>query len=96
MIVLSDKFSNITIAGTLKWGISSLFFWIAVHPETCASKVKKDYFLADEISRHNKALNTPKWFGSLPNALLNHCHSQKIRLEAIPSVCSYDTSTLGI
>jgi len=41
-------FPNLVIAGAPKSGTSSLFFWLAAHPEVCGSQKKETYFLADK------------------------------------------------
>lgn len=80
----SSRFPNVIIAGAPKCGTSSLFFWLAAHPEVCASKVKETYFLSDTVNRHNEGLNY------LENGLdayqehFSHCENHKVRLEATP------------
>jgi hypothetical protein len=39
---------NLVIAGAPKCGTSSLFKWLADHPETCGSAVKETFYLMDE------------------------------------------------
>ncbi len=39
---------NLVIAGAPKCGTSSLFRWLADHPETCGSDVKETFYLMDE------------------------------------------------
>ena len=53
----SGTFPNLVIAGAPKCGTSSLYFWLAPHPEVCASTVKETFYLADDISRFNENLN---------------------------------------
>jgi len=50
-------FPNVIIAGAPKSGTSSLFFWLAAHPDVCGSRIKETYFLHDKISKHNQTLN---------------------------------------
>lgn len=41
-------FPNLIIAGAPKCGTSSLFKWLADHPEACGSTVKETFYLMDE------------------------------------------------
>jgi hypothetical protein len=41
-------FPNLVIAGAPKCGTSSLFSWLADHPQVCGSSVKEPFFLMDE------------------------------------------------
>ncbi len=56
----SGTFPNLVIAGAPKCGTSSLYFWLAPHPEVCASTVKETFYLADDISRFNENLHYKK------------------------------------
>ncbi|MDX5428748.1 MAG: sulfotransferase domain-containing protein [Bacteroidota bacterium] len=48
---------NCIIAGAPKSGTSSLYFWLAAHPEVCASRRKETFFFSDQINRFNQSLN---------------------------------------
>jgi hypothetical protein len=39
---------NLVIAGAPKCGTSSLFYWLADHPQACGSTVKETFYLMDE------------------------------------------------
>ena len=54
------NFPNLVIAGAPKCGTSSLYFWLAPHPDVSASMVKETFFLADAVSRFNEKLNYKK------------------------------------
>jgi len=41
---------NVVIAGAPKCGTSSLYKWLAAHPQICGSKVKEPFYLMDEDS----------------------------------------------
>ena len=41
-------YPNLIIAGAPKCGTSSLYRWLADHPEACGSKVKETFYLMDE------------------------------------------------
>lgn len=45
------------IGGAPKCGTSSLYFWLAAHPEMVGSPVKEPFFFADKINKFNKGLN---------------------------------------
>ncbi len=73
---------NVIIAGAPKCGTSSLYFWLAAHPDACASRAKETFYFADEVNRFNKGLNF------LENGLepyqkhFEHCRNSKIIFEA--------------
>ena len=48
---------NLIIGGAPKCGTSSLYFWLAKHPEVFASKTKEPFFFFDKINRFNKGCN---------------------------------------
>lgn len=50
-------YPNTVIGGAPKCGTSSLYFWLAAHPDACGSRVKETFFFADSVSRFNKKLN---------------------------------------
>ncbi len=73
---------NVIIAGAPKCGTSSLYFWLAAHPDACASKAKETFYFADEVNRFNKGLNF------IENGLepyqqhFVHCKGSKVIFEA--------------
>lgn len=42
------RYPNLVIAGAPKCGTSSVFTWLAAHPEVCGSIVKETFYLMDE------------------------------------------------
>ncbi|MEE2953601.1 MAG: sulfotransferase domain-containing protein [Bacteroidota bacterium] len=48
---------NLIIGGAPKCGTSSLYFWLAKHPEVFASRTKEPFFFFDKINRFNKNCN---------------------------------------
>ena len=48
---------NLIIGGAPKCGTSSLYFWLAAHPEVFASKTKETFFFSDRVNRFNKYSN---------------------------------------
>jgi hypothetical protein len=86
-----DKpYPNLVIGGAPKCGTSSLFFWLAAHPEVMGSNKKETYFLADKVSRHNEGLNM------IENGLESYVrcfpqyHGEKIVMEASPTYIYMD------
>lgn len=73
---------NVIIAGAPKCGTSSLYFWLAAHPDACASKAKETFYFADDVNRFNKGLNF------IENGLepyqkhFEHCRGSKVIFEA--------------
>jgi len=53
----SDLFPNLIIGGAPKCGTSSLYFWLAAHPEVYGSPKKETFFYADKVNRFNKEAN---------------------------------------
>ena len=77
-------YPNLVIAGAPKCGTSSLFFWLAAHPEVCGSRKKETYFLADQVSRHNEGLNMIENGLESYSKCFPHFQGEKIRVEATP------------
>ena len=86
-----ERYPNFVIAGAPKCGTSSLYFWLAPHPEVCASSVKETFFLADEVSRFNKDLNFKKDGLKAYSRFFSACHRQKIIFEATAPYIYYNT-----
>jgi len=53
----SDLFPNLIIGGAPKCGTSSLYFWLAAHPDVFGSPKKETFFYADKVNRFNKDAN---------------------------------------
>jgi hypothetical protein len=51
------KYPHFVIGGAPKCGTSSLYFWLASHPNIVGSRVKEPFFFADQVNRFNKGLN---------------------------------------
>ena len=91
-----NRLPNAIVAGAPKCGTSSLYFWLAAHPEVCASPVKETFFFADEVNRFNEGAN-----------VLNHsledyaqsfakCGKAPIRLEATAPYIYYQQALAHI
>jgi len=50
---MSNVYPNLVVAGAPKCGTSSLYFWLAAHPEVAASREKETFFWAPEVNRFN-------------------------------------------
>ena len=48
---------NVIIGGAPKCGTSSLYFWLAAHPEVYGSPKKETFFFADKVNRFNASAN---------------------------------------
>lgn len=48
---------NLILGGAPKSGTSSLYFWLAAHPEVFASQTKETFFFADKVNHFNKHCN---------------------------------------
>ena len=76
---------NTIIAGMPKCGTTSLFGYLAAHPQVCGASVKETCVLMDPDSPlfkpdANLNLHGEKGY----SAFFGHCHSQPIRLESTP------------
>jgi hypothetical protein len=73
---------NVIIAGAPKCGTSSLYFWLAAHPDACASKAKETFYFADDVNRFNKGLNFIENGLELYQKHFEHCKGSKVIFEA--------------
>lgn len=87
----NGRFPNLVIAGAPKCGTSSLYFWLAPHPEVCASTVKETFFLADGVSRFNTHLNYAKDGLEAYKKHFKNCDDAKIVFEATAPYIYYQT-----
>lgn len=85
-------FPNTIIAGAPKCGTSSLYFWLAAHPDACASKAKETFFFADEVSRFNKGLNFNEHGIEAYTRHFEHCRDTKVIFEATAPYIYYKTA----
>lgn len=77
-----DDLANLLIAGVPKAGTTSLYWYLAQHPEICPADVKE--------VRYFKPLLTEGWeLSSLDTYRRHfaHCAGERYRLEATPSYC---------
>jgi len=73
---------NLIVGGAPKCGTSSLYFWLASHPEVFASKTKETFFFSDNINRFNKKCNCIKHNISDYSKFFQNSKKEKIRFEA--------------
>ncbi len=73
---------NVIIAGAPKCGTSSLYFWLAAHPDACASKAKETFYFADDVNRFNKGLNFIENGLEPYHQHFEHCKGSKVIFEA--------------
>ncbi len=86
---------DIVIAGAPKCGTSSLFFWLAAHPDICGSRKKETHFLRDRIDRHNEDLNIHEHGLQAYKEQFRHCNERKLKLEATPNYF-YDRTPIQV
>ena len=82
---------NVVIAGAPKCGTSSLFFWLASHPDVCGSKVKETFYLTDQDNRFNGGNTYEKNGLENYSRFFNHHESEKIIIEATAPYIYYNT-----
>lgn len=83
---------NVIIAGAPKCGTSSLYFWLAAHPDTCASKAKETFFFADDINRFNQNCNFIQHGLHAYQKHFSHCKGSKVVFEATAPYMYYETA----
>lgn len=90
------RFPNAVIAGAPKCGTTSIFKFLADHPDVCASNVKETYFLMDEgYPLYNPGRNVASHGLEKYSEFFNHCKNSKAKvyLEATPDYL-YQTTPL--
>jgi hypothetical protein len=88
-----SEYRYLIIGGTMKAGTTSLFIYLADHPEICASKTKETRFFLDADypldvkSKFRFEDGLDKY-----DIYFNHCKRERLRLEASPQyLCSPGT-----
>lgn len=76
-------YQYVLIAGSTKCASTSLFHYLADHPEICASKLKETRFFLDDDYPAKKIIELSKDFSDYEK-LFKACSNKKIRLEASP------------
>ncbi|MFB6258372.1 MAG: sulfotransferase [Flavobacteriales bacterium] len=84
---MGEKRSHIPeliIAGAPKCGTSSLFFWLAAHPDICPSFKKETHFLRDRVVPQNRDLNIHQHGIEAYRQLFPSPEKGQLRAEATP------------
>lgn len=92
----SPTYPNLIVCGAPKCGTSSLYFWLAAHPEVGASRAKETFFFADEVNRFNKGCNYLEHGLEAYATLFAHCADKPVRFEATAPYIYYETAIKGI
>lgn len=80
---MDQEHTYLIIAGTTKAATTSLYYYLADHPEVCAATLKETRFFLDTSYplpakyRYEDGVEKYKNY-------FNHCHGQRVRLEATP------------
>ena len=90
------QFPNFIIGGAPKCGTSSLYFWLAAHPEACASKEKETFFFAPEVNRFNRAHHFLRDGYEGYARLFAHCRGKKVVFEATAPYIYYPSAVEGL
>ena len=89
-------YPNLVVAGAPKCGTSSLYFWLAAHPEVAASREKETFFWAPDVNRFNARCNRiqhgPEAYGSL----FSHAAGSKVRFESTAPYIYYSDAWTGL
>ena len=93
---LRDKYPSFIIGGAPKCGTSSLYFWLAAHPDICGSKVKEPYYFDNRITRFNKSANYLEHGLSKYFDLFSHCTIGQKCFEASAGYLYSDLAIKGL
>lgn len=89
-------YPNLIICGAPKCGTSSLYFWLAAHPDVGASKAKETFFFADDVNRFNQGCNYLENGLAAYASHFKHIADKRIRFEATAPYIYYKTAIKGI
>lgn len=87
---------NLVVAGAPKCGTSSLYFWLAAHPEVAASREKETFFWAPEVNRFNAKCNAVQHGPGAYASLFDHTAGAKVRFEATAAYIYFETAWKGL
>jgi len=82
LAIFDTMWPNTIIAGAPKAGTSSLYYWLAAHPDVCSSKSKEPFYFFDTINRFNTEANFINHGLKKYSTLFDHCKGKKIVFEA--------------
>lgn len=91
-----NLYPNLIVCGAPKCGTSSLYFWLAAHPQVGASKAKETFYFADQVNRFNKGCNYLEDGLEKYPSHFAHLEREKVRFEATAPYIYYDTAIRGI
>lgn len=89
-------YPNLIVCGAPKCGTSSLYFWLAAHPEVGASKAKETFYFADQVNRFNQGCNYLEDGLDKYHTHFAHLEKEKIRFEATAPYIYFETAIEGI
>ena len=92
----SAIYPNLVVGGAPKCGTSSLFFWLAAHPEVASSREKETFFWAPEVNRFNAKCNAIEHGPQAYPSLFAHTGHAKVRFEASAAYIYYATAWEGL
>ena len=92
----SAIFPNLVVGGAPKCGTSSVFFWLAAHPEVASSREKETFFWAPEVNRFNAKCNVVEHGPEAYPRLFEHTSDAKVRFEATAAYIYYSTAWEGL
>lgn len=84
------------VGGAPKCGTSSVFFWLAAHPEVASSREKETFFWAPEVNRFNAKCNVVEHGPEAYPRLFEHTSDAKVRFEATAAYIYYSTALEGL
>ena len=89
-------YPNLVVAGAPKCGTSSLYFWLAAHPEVAASREKETFFWAPDVNRFNTRCNHIQHGPEAYASLFAHTAGAKVRFEATAPYIYYSEAWTGL
>lgn len=88
----AHQLPDIIVGGAPKSGTSSVYFWLAAHPEICASPVKETFFFADEVSRFNRNCNVMDHSLEDYGQYFKTCQPGQLKMEATAPYIYYENA----
>jgi hypothetical protein len=89
-------YPNLVVAGAPKCGTSSLYFWLAAHPQVAASREKETFFWAPVVNRFNSRCNHIQHGPEAYESLFSHTAGAKVRFEATAPYIYYSDAWAGL
>ena len=92
----SAIYPNLVVGGAPKCGTSSVFFWLAAHPEVASSREKETFFWAPDVNRFNASCNLQEHGPQAYPSLFAHTGHAKVRFEATAAYLYYASAWEGL